>query len=316
MTIHAPLVLSKSSDVQFILYKSKHDLLKVTRHVTVTGRITGFTGTGYTPAYLRIVKSVMTFPSHTGKFTATSWGGTPVGLGWKPLPLASGVQHVDMQLVDVAPPALGIASIPAFTEFGSQRVTYFAVDNRTGVKSFDVRWRRGSSTQTWSSWHRPAAWQHTSATSETLTGLDVGWEYCFSMRARDKAGNVTPWSQPLCTQRMYDDTQLGAAGGWTHATHKTGFYKGTYAKSAHRGATLSRSGMHSRIAVTAYHCGSCGVLGVYDRGTLIKTLDLSKGGTGLQSWVSKERASKSGQVVLKVLSGGKQVVVDAFGLRR
>ena len=35
------------------------------------------------------------------------------------------------------------ASIPAFTEFGSQRVTYFAVDNKTGVKSFDVRWRRG-----------------------------------------------------------------------------------------------------------------------------------------------------------------------------
>ena len=75
---------------------------------------------------------------------------TPNGLGWRPRYDTSTTDGdglgVDLRLSDVAPPALGIAGIPAFTQRDAQRVTFAAVDNRAGVASYDVRLRRGSAT--------------------------------------------------------------------------------------------------------------------------------------------------------------------------
>jgi hypothetical protein len=325
LTLSAPLHLSTSSNMQVIVYKSKHDIIRVLKAATLSGRMTAFTGTGFSPAYLTTISGVMTFPSYSGKFTSYSWGGTPVGLGWKPRPIVTVKDshghvtgyRVDEQLVDVAPPALGIASIPAFTEFSSQRVTYYAVDNRTGVSSFDVRWRTGSSRQAFGSWHYPSTWQHTTATSETLTGLVTGYTYCFSIRARDNAGNVTPWSVPLCTTKMYDDTAL-TASGWSRYSHRSGFYYQTYTQSATYGRTLRRYGTYERIGLIAYRCPTCGTIQIWSGNTLIKQLSLvsTSSRTGLFSYVTALRPQRTGYVTLKIVSHAKRVLVDAFGLQR
>jgi hypothetical protein len=318
LTIQAPLTLSSSSDVQFILNASGHDLLKVSGSVAFAGKVTGFTGSGYVPAYLTLVRGVMTFPSHTGDFATSSWAGTPAGLGWKPRPLTSSSKQLDLQLVDTAPPSLGIASIPAFTEFNSQRVTYAAVDNKTGVKSYDVRWSSGSSLKAYSSWHYPAGWQRTTATFETLPSLVDGYSYCFSIRARDNAGNITPWSVPLCTAKMYDDAALNASAGWKRLTKKVGFYKQTYTQSFAYARTLARFGTYTRIGVIAFRCPTCGVINIYSGSKLIKQLSLrsTKAKSGLFAYVTGLMPQHTGRVTIKIVSRKRNVVIDAFGLKR
>jgi len=46
----------------------------------------------------------------------------------------------------------------------------------------------------------------------TLAG---GSQYCFSVRARDRAGNVGPWGAERCTSMALDDRSLSASSGWS-----------------------------------------------------------------------------------------------------
>ena len=317
MTINAPVHLSKTSDMQTVIYgPTSRDVIKITKPLSLSGKMTGFTSSSYTPKYLQTVSGVITFPSHTGGFTDSAWGGTPNGLGWKPRTLATTAKQVDLQLVDVAPPSLGIASIAAFTEFATQRVTYFGVDNRTGVQSYDVRWRNASPTKTYGSWHYPTGWQRTTATSQTLGSLVVGNTYCFSVRTRDKAGNTTPWSVPQCAARMFDDHALTAHGAWTRPGKKPGFYFKTYSQTAKLGASLTKSGTFTRIGVIAQVCPKCGSMAIYSGKTLIKTWSLRSSQPRLASFVTKVLTSRTATVRIKSMRSGKAVIIDAFGLMR
>lgn len=172
-------------------------------------------------------------------------------------------QAADLKLLDTSAPALGIASNPAFTQFTTQRITYSAYDNKTGVTSYELRWQRGSATRAYSAWTYPSPWQNTTSRSQTLTGLSNGYTYCFSVRARDRAGNVTQWSVPLCTAKMYDDRALSGSGVWTRPTGRSGFYQGSYSQSTRRYATLKMTGTHRRVAVTAVRCPTCGTVQIY-----------------------------------------------------
>ena len=317
MTINAAVHLSKTSDMQTVIYgPTSRDVIKIAQPLSLAGKMTGFTSNTYTPKYLQIVSGVITFPSHTGGFTDSAWGGTPNGLGWKPMALAATAKQVDLQLVDVAPPSLGIASIAAFTEFATQRVTYFGVDNRTGVRSYDVRWRNASPTKAYSSWHYPAGWQRTAATSETLGSLVIGSTYCFSVRARDNAGNATPWSVPQCVARMFDDHALTAHGAWTRPGNKPGFYFNTYSQTAKRGAGLTRAGTFTRVGVIAQVCPKCGSMAIYSGKTLIKTWSLKSSQPRLASFVTNVLTSRTATVAIRSASSGKAVIIDAFGLMR
>ena len=351
ITVQGTLRLSSGSDVQLVMrpavaatattaaVPASQDVLEVVPLVHTTGsgssatstavapgmaylagRITGVSASGLTQPYGDIKTSLVKFAARSGSFSSASWSGTPTGLGWKPLydslTTDGDGQAVDLKLVDVAPPALGIASIPAFTQFGSQRVTYAAVDNKTGVASYDVRFQRASPTRGFSSWVYTSTWQRTTRTSRTLTGLATGYTYCFSIRVRDKAGNVSAWSRSLCTARMFDDRALKASRGWTRPGGKAGFYGKTYSRSTRKGATLSKYGTHSRVAVTALKCPTCGTAYVYSGSTLLKKLDLRARRTGITTWVSKGMSRRTGYLRIKVVSRGKPVVIDSFGMVR
>jgi hypothetical protein len=298
----------------------------------LAGKVTGVSASGFNPAYKTTMANLVRFAARTGTFANASWRGTPAGLGWKPvyddtenaaIPASGSTpaapadsRSIDLRLVDVAAPALGLAAIPAFTQFTTQRITYAAVDNREGVGSYDVRWQRGSPTTSFGAWVYPSSWQATTATAKTLTGLATGWTYCFSVRVRDRAGNVSAWSQPLCTAKMFDDRSLTASGSWTRATGKAGFYARSYTRSTKYGATLTRSGTFSRVAVTAMKCPTCGTVNIYSGSTLLKTLSLKSSSTGITTWVSKIRTRQTTTLKLRIVTKGKPVVVDSFGMVR
>jgi hypothetical protein len=331
LTLFSDLVLSAASDVQLYVRgktADKRDTLHVqglsshgtpvaSGRATLSGSISALTGPGYSPSYGTTAPAVLTYAARTGHFTVPVHPITPTGLGWKPRydDTLKGGRGVGLRLLDVQGPTVGLAGVAAFTQRTSQQLTYEAVDNRSGVATFDVRWRSGSPGHAFSAWHSPRSWRHTTDRGKTLHGLAAGRTYCFAVRARDNLGNRSSWGTPQCTARMLDDHALTAAGGWTRGSGQ-GFYGGTFSRSSARGATLSRHGVVNRVAVTAVRCPACGTLGIYLGGTLVKTMNLHGSGTTATTWVSKPRKPAAVTVSLRVLSSGKPVAVDAVGLAR
>jgi hypothetical protein len=133
---------------------------------------------------------------------------------------------------------------------------------------------------------------------------------------RDKAGNISAWSQPLCTGKMFDDRSFSATPSWSRPSGKSGFYGGTYSRSTAYGAKLTKSGTFTRVAVTGLKCPTCGTVGIYSGTSLMKTLNLKSSSTGITTWISKVRPSRNTTLTVKVLSRGKPVVIDSFGMVR
>jgi hypothetical protein len=337
--VEGDLVLSADSDVQLVLrdvgtagQPKESDTLvvaplvengvrKAVGRATLAGRLTGVSAGTYRPAYGTTVRNLVRYTARTGSFGKSSSFGTPAGLGWRPRYDSSATDGdgpaVDLRLSDVAPPALGLARIPAFTQNRTQRVTYAAVDNRTGVTTYDGRWREGrTAAKTFGAWHRPKAWQRSTGTSRLLTGMRPGRTYCFSVRVRDKAGNTSAWTKPLCTARMLDDAALAATSGWSRLRGRPGFYAGTVSRTARQGAELRRRGTFTRVAVTAVRCPTCGTVRVLAGSKVLKTLSLKGKATEVFTWVSPIRARSTATVRLRVVSSGRPVAVDSFGLSR
>jgi hypothetical protein len=330
LNLTGDLVLSKTSELQLYvrgLAADKRDVLAVTPltsngtqvaggRATLAGQVTALNGPGFTPTYGTKITGVLRYTSRTGAFTAPLRPITPSGLGWAPGydDNAKGGRAVDLTWRDVQPPSVGLAGVPAFTQAASQRVIYEAVDNRSGVRSYDVRWRSGVPTGSWGRWHRPTAWQTTKVGSQTLRGLRPGTTYCIAARARDRLGNLSAWSRPQCVTRMADDRSLALRQGWARV-HASGVSGGSVTRASTAGATLVRRGKVTRIALVVVRCPGCGTLGVYRGTTLVKTLSL-KGPAGLHSWVSRPFAQPAGPVRLRVMSSGRPVALDSVGFTR
>ena len=332
MTLKGPVHLGSGTDLQIVLRSATdHDRL-VVRPLTVgattypgtlalNGRISGISSNPsssnavYDPAYGTVVAGVVTADLRSATFHSADSGGTTNGRGWRPT-YPNDNKTVGLSIVDVAPPSLGIADIPAFTQLTSQRFTYYAVDNRSGVKNYDVRYRFGSSNVGWSPLAYPSSWQGTRATSVNLTSLRAGFTYCFSVRARDNSLNITLWSQELCTARLYDDRVATASSGWSRSGGQPGDYYGTLSITTRLGATLKRGATFRRLAVTARRCPRCGALAVYSGSTLIAKVNLASTATGTITWVSSLLKSRLAIVTLKVITSGRLVAIDAIGLAR
>ena len=77
------------------------------------------------------------------------------------------------------------------------RVTWSASDLQAGVLSSDVRYRRGLGSGPLGPYSSPAGWTATTKTTQLLA-VAKGYRYCFSVRARDRAGNTSGWSAERC----------------------------------------------------------------------------------------------------------------------
>lgn len=183
------------------------------------------------------------------------------------------------------------------------------------VASYDVRYRRAA----WNgSFAAAVTWLGaTAAVGKSFTGTP-GSIYCFSVRARDTMGTLSPWTGENCTAVPLDDRALSRSGAWTAGTGSA-HYQSTYLRSTAAGAKLTKSGVIARsIALVATTCKGCGTVKVYWGSTLLKTISLDSATTVNRELITITTfsAAKTGTLSIKVSSSGKKVIIGGVAIRR
>ncbi|TCO33609.1 WD40 repeat protein [Kribbella steppae] len=184
-----------------------------------------------------------------------------------------------------------------------------------GVASYDVQYRRATSAGPYGAYVQP--WTNTTATSMNLA-VAAGYEYCVSVRAKDKLGNVGQWSAERCFSRPLDDRSLTLAStGWTRATGST-FYYGTTTQTTAYGKSLTRTVQGKRFFLVATRCPTCGSVAVYAGNTHLTTVNLAYPTTHKQVLLGLPVQSTLFSGTLKFVSAstGKLVQIDGLAVGR
>ena len=213
---------------------------------------------------------------------------------------------------DTVAPRVGVAALPSVS-LGALALRYAGADDGSGIASYDVRYRRAPLNGGFGPLGYPTAWQRTTSLNVALPP-SAGSAYCFSVRARDKAGNVSGWSKEQCTVVPLDDRHLTATSGWVRSTGSA-YYAATVTRTAKAGQTLTRTGLVTRsVSLVAATCPTCGAVGVYWNGALLKTVSL-RGATGYRKVlpVVDFGAGRSGTLTIRSLGA---VQVDGVVVRR
>jgi len=179
----------------------------------------------------------------------------------------------------------------------------------SGIKNYDVTVRRTSFNGIVA-----AATVSTTATSISPTPVR-GATYAFTVRSRDKAGNVSPVSTTRFTGLPLDDRSLTASSGWTRTT-SSAYYAGTATTVARTGVTLTRTSVKTRrLAIVATRTVGGGVMGVYLNGVLLKKISLNSTSTAHRRvyTVFSGTTLRGGNLVIKTLNSGR-VTIDGVGL--
>jgi flagellar hook assembly protein FlgD len=251
----------------------------------------------------------------TGGTTGSSTGGTTGGAtGGTSGGTTGGTSGGTPGVVDKLAPRVGVA-VPPAVALGGAGVHYAAVDDLSGVATYDVRYRRAPLNGLFGSYGYPAAWQGTTNRTVGLAPV-VGSTYCFSVRARDKAGNVSAWSGEQCSTSPIDDRHLAPSTGWTRGS-ASAYYLGTISKASAAGRTLTRTGVVTRyLSLVATTCGTCGSVDVFWNGNLLRTISLN-GPLAYRKVISVGDfgTARSGTLVLKTRTAAR-VYIDGVALRR
>jgi bacillolysin len=194
-------------------------------------------------------------------------------------------------------------------------VSWSALDDESGVASYDVRYRKGTAPRNIGSGF--TTWKEaSSSTSARFTGRP-GTTYCFSARGRDAAGNESDWSAENCTSVPANNTQMAHQGDW--ARKKTpGFYLRTVSVSSTKGSSLSMEVNAKRLAVVATKCQGCGSIKVLLGKSLLKQISLAANTTSKKQLipVAKFTAPRTGAVRIVVTSAGKPVRIEGLGVTK
>ena len=195
-------------------------------------------------------------------------------------------------------------------------VAYGATDPDSAVASYDVRMRQAAWNGGFGAYLSYTSWQHTTQRSETVRGAP-GREYCFGVRARDAAGNVSGWSPDRCTALPLDDRSLTAGtGGWTRGTNAR-YYAGTYTTTSSAHAVLQLRGAQlDRLALVVTRCSTCGALTVYLNGVAFETINTQAAKPAYQTLVLPPAFSLRTATVTLRTTGTRPVLIDGIGISR
>ncbi|MET9268849.1 hypothetical protein [Kribbella sp. NPDC003557] len=185
----------------------------------------------------------------------------------------------------------------------------------SGVASYDVRYRRATSAGAYSAYVQP--WTGITATSVDVS-VAAGYEYCFSVRAKDKFGNVGGWSADRCFSRPLDDRSLAmATTGWARGASSK-FYFGTDTQTTAYGKSLTRTVQGKRFFLIATRCPTCGAVAVYAGSRLLTTVNLAYPTTHYQVVLGLPVQSTlfSGTLTVRTVTSGKIVQIDGLAVGR
>lgn len=208
-----------------------------------------------------------------------------------------------------APVSLG--SIASATEF-----VWAGGVSSSAVATYDARWRRARWDGRFEAWKRPASWQATPNTTAAL-GMKPGFTYCVSVRARNRAGQLSAWTGSRCQVRALDDRRLSVGPGW-RPRNGPRFYATTVLATKQKGATLTRTGaVVKRVGVVATRCPSCGIVVVRVDGKRVGRINLAAPSRQRRQVIMLEPfARERGTVTVTVRSSGKLVQIDGLVLTR
>jgi hypothetical protein len=247
----------------------------------------------------------LTSGSHTFTVTVTGPSGNPRSATYTWL-----VDQVAPTVVMTAPGAL-------YSLCATLTPAWTARDVGAGMSSVDVRWARAPWGGGFGPTVYPAGWQKSTASQATLSGVAGGYTYCFSARARDRAGNLSAWSAPRCSAVALDDRSLTASSGWARNTGSA-FYRGTATTTSSPGATLTLAGIQTRhIYLVATRCPTCGIVGLWWNGALVDMVNLYAPTTSLRAVVATITfpSVRTGTLTVGALTS-KTVQVDGVALTR
>ncbi len=190
-----------------------------------------------------------------------------------------------------------------------------ATDPETGVSNYEVRYRRAAASGSFGPWASflPTTYQG----SATFNGAP-GWNYCFRVRAADRAGNVSGWSSQRCTAVPIRASDMKLSRGWVRQAGVQ-YYENSAVTGVERGATASVSGVRAkRIALIATRCPACGSVEMRFNGTLLKRVSLQGAlGTKVSIPVATFAAARTGTVTIVALSTATSpVTIEGLGISR
>lgn len=214
--------------------------------------------------------------------------------------------------VDTTPPTTSLAAV-SNPLLGSSLTLHWKSTDAGGssVASYDIRDRYARSDGGFGAFNYPSTWQRRTSPSLTV-GLSQGSTYCFSVRTRDRVGNVGSWSSERCTMVAYDDRALAVSGPY-RGTSSAAMY-GTYTRTFAAGQTLSRTRISARrVGVVAAVCSTCGAVDVWLGGVKIGTVNTSRSTTKWRQvlWLPIQTTTRTGTVVLRS-SSSRRVYVDGI----
>ncbi len=232
----------------------------------------------------------------------------------KPTDEATNTATYDLPFtVDSVAPTVDMTKPDVRFQLSQSATAVWSGDDAGGIEEYEVRDRRAPHDADFGEWTTPTMVDST-VTSQTFDGLVLGSTYCFGVTAVDRAGNQSGESS-RCTAVPLDDRSLQRSAGWTRSTQR-GWFGGTAISTKQRGATLTVDATLARVALVAQKCSTCGVVGVYVDGTLVKKVDLSATQSSRPLILLPAFSLRTGTVKVKVLSSGKLVKVDALGVSR
>ena len=185
----------------------------------------------------------------------------------------------------------------------------------SAIRTYDVRWRKARWDGTFGPWALPAKWQKRAITGVSPS-LRPGHTYCVSVRARNRAGQVSGWTGGRCLARSLDDRSLSRSSGWS-AKGSTGFLNGTYLTTKRKGATLTRTSARvKRVGIAAGTCRACGKVAVLVDGKRIGTVNLAGPKQKTTVFMLPAFRLHKATVTLRVRSSGAPVRIDGVVLSR
>jgi hypothetical protein len=295
----------------------------ITAQTSADFSFTGSDPVGYPLTYYCILDGLLSpCDSHTGT------GYFPIGEGTHAFTVS--VKNPDGQsvsatyrwTVDTTSPTVA-ATAPAqpFTLANSAIVSWTGQDNAggTGLARYQVRERTAAYSSGFGPWAYPSAWHalNPATTSVAVFGLARGRDYCFAVRAVDKAGNTSPWTTPRCIARPLDDRAVSVGDGWIRRTGSH-YWNRTITVTSTHGASATRTGAElDQVGIVATRGPGMGTIAIYLGGTRIGQINLAAASITFQNLILLPPFSyRTGTVTVKVVSRGKPVQLDGLAISR